>query len=779
MAMSAEGTGCQQVAAALSNSEERFQAIFAQAAVGIAQISLDKAWLLVNNRFCQMLGYSEAELRKKTLREITHPDHIDESLAGRRQLLAGEISSHTMEKRYIRKDGTVFWGRLNRSLVRDHDNLPQYVIAVLEDITDRKDVEHALRDSEQRLILAQNAARLGVCEWDLSTNAFRHSKEYARLYGLAPDDPPLTLEELAKHIHPEDRELVQANVKNALERTHAWDAEYRVLWPDGSIHWLHSKGAVLLDASGRPARSTGVVQDISERKQAEAVLRESEERFRNMADTAPVLIWVSGPDKGCIFFNKNWLGFTGRTMQQELGNGWAENVHPDDLDRCWQIYSSSFDARRCFVMEYRLRRADGDYRWVLDNGIPRRESGGVFAGYIGSCVDITDLRRAQEQALARQKLESIGVLAGGIAHDFNNLLAGVLAEAELAASELEQGESPLEGLQRIRLAAGRGAEIVRELMIYSGQDKADPVEPVDLSRLVEEMLQLLKVSISKHTVLKTDLPRKLPAVMGRASQIRQIVMNLIMNASEALGDNGGEIKIRALRAILPGEPGPNTPPNLPSGDYLSLEVSDTGGGMTEEVQAKIFDPFFSTKFAGRGLGLAVVQGIVRDHGGAINLVSAPGQGATFEIFLPCASQTSPLPCDGLVQASGRQHEPREGTVLVVEDEGVLRVAVSRMLQKNGFEVIEAGDGSSALDLVRAYKDKIDVMLLDITLPGVSSREVFEQARRLRPNLKVILTSAYGREAVDACFEGVRVERFIRKPFQFVDLMGVLQDALSA
>jgi two-component system, cell cycle sensor histidine kinase and response regulator CckA len=776
--MSAEGPARQQVVDALSNSEVRFQTIFAQAAVGIAQISLDKTWLLVNKRFCQMLGYSEAELRKKTLREITHPDHIDESQAGRRQLLAGEISTHTMEKRYIRKDGTVFWGRLNRSLVRDHDNLPQYVIAVLEDITDRKDAECALRDSEQRLILAQNAAHLGVCEWNLSTNAFRQSEEYARLYGLAPDHPALTLEELSQRIHPEDRELVQANVKTALERTHAWDAEYRVVWPDGSIHWLHSKGAVLLDASGQPVRSTGVVQDITEGKRAEAVLRESEERFRNMADTAPVLIWVSGPDKGCIFFNKGWLDFTGRTMQQELGNGWADSVHPDDLDRCWEIYSSSFDARRCFVMEYRLRRADGDYRWVLDNGIPRREPGGVFAGYIGSCVDITDLRRAQEQALARQKLESIGVLAGGIAHDFNNLLAGVLAEAELAATELEQGDSPLEGLQRIRLAAGRGAEIVRELMIYSGQDKADPVEPVDLSRLVEEMLELLKVSISKHTILKTNLPRNLPAVLGRASQIRQIVMNLIMNASEALGDNGGVIRVRALRAVVPSEPGPNSPANLPPGDYLNLEVSDTGVGMTQEVQAKIFDPFFSTKFAGRGLGLAVVQGIVRDHGGAINLVSAPGQGATFEIFLPCANETAQLQRDGLA-ASRKQQGPREGTVLLVEDEGVLRVAVSRMLQKNGFEVIEAGDGSSALDLVRTYRDKIDVMLLDITLPGVSSREVFEQARRLRPNLKVILTSAYGREAVDASFEGLRVERFIRKPFQFVDLMGVLQDALSA
>ena len=272
--MGAAPAGHQHVEAALSDSGASFQAIFAHAAIGIAQIGLDQAWLRMNDRFCQMLGYSEGELRRKTLGDITHPDHAEESRAGRRKLLAGEISSHTMEKRYIRKDGSVFWGRLTRSLVRDHDNMPQYVIAIVEDVTQRIDVERALRDSEQRLSLAQNAARLGICEWDLRTNLFTYSEEYARLYGLAPDHSPLTVDELPKHIHPDDRERVQVSIQNALERTHAWDTEYRVQWPDGSVHWLNSKGAVLLDASGRPLRSTGVTLDITERKRDEAALTE-------------------------------------------------------------------------------------------------------------------------------------------------------------------------------------------------------------------------------------------------------------------------------------------------------------------------------------------------------------------------------------------------------------------------------------------------------------------------------------------------------------------------
>ncbi len=519
------------------------------------------------------------------------------------------------------------------------------------------------------------------------------------------------------------------------------------------------------------------IEDVTESlERIEASLLESEERFTTMADTAPVMIWVAGTDGACTFFNQRWLAFTGHTMEQELGTGWTESVHPHDLDRCMTTYLSSLRERRSFQMEYRLRRADGEYRWLLDNGVPRFERSGAFVGYIGSCIDITDLKRGHEDNLVKQKLESLGTLASGIAHDFNNLLGGVLALSEVALAELAAGAHPEEELKRIGTTAMRGSEIVRQLMVYAGKE-SEALELVDLSHTIQEMVELLKVSVSKRAALETDLASDLPAIRANAPQLRQIVMNLITNASEAMGDRPGVIRVSTRRVTVGPHSIAATLEHLAEGDYLQLEVSDNGRGMSPETQARVFDPFFTTKDTGHGLGLAVVQGIVRTLQGTIRLVSAPGSGTTFEILLPCAGQAGQP--DPVAASPAREGALQESAfILIVEDEEFLLQAVSKRIRKAGFSVLEASDGSAALDVIRTFQRHIDVLLLDITLPGTSSREVFAEAGRMRPDMNVIVTSAYGREMAVASL-AARVDRFIRKPFRLDDLVELIRATISS
>jgi two-component system, cell cycle sensor histidine kinase and response regulator CckA len=454
--------------------------------------------------------------------------------------------------------------------------------------------------------------------------------------------------------------------------------------------------------------------------------------------------------------------------------GLLEMVTPRDRARVAnEIQRGIADKSGCST-EFQIIRPNGETRTVVFSSQLLLDEQGSPRHIFGACQDVTDDRRAQEEAFTRQKLETVGNLANGIAHDFNNLLGGVLAQAELALSELAAGSSPEEELKTICSAAASGSEIVRQLMIYSGQDREAP-GLVDVARTVEQMAELLKVSISKHATLHVDLDKNLPPVRGSAAQIRQIVMNLVMNASEAIGDRDGVIRLTAQRLAVGEDRLEWIPEGLATGDYVQLQVADTGRGMSRETQARVFDPFFTTKPSGHGLGLAVVSGIVRALAGAIHLVSEPGKGTTFEVLLPSEEGTgnaipgpnapvrsTPADCDA--------------TALVVDDEDALRTATAKMLRTSGFSVLEAADGTAAIEAIRGAHP-IEVLLLDVTLPGTSSREVLLEAKRLRPAMRVIVTSAYGEDFAALSLQGP-VERFIRKPYSLSDLVKLVRQTLA-
>jgi two-component system, cell cycle sensor histidine kinase and response regulator CckA len=457
----------------------------------------------------------------------------------------------------------------------------------------------------------------------------------------------------------------------------------------------------------------------------------------------------------------------------EVSGKFVEELFADGLARELNAtYRRCLEAGKPITYDNELD-LPGGRRNFHSNLIPIRNASGQIHRIVGACIDTTDFKRSQEEAFARQKLESLGVLASGIAHDFNNLLGGILSSAELALTERAEGSTAEDELRRIKTASIRGAEIVRELMAYGGQESG-AFEAVDMVSLVNEMLDLLRISMSKTTLLQIEMSEDLPFIHANPAQIRRVVMNLITNASEAMEERPGTIRIAADTVKVGQGPSATEAINLVAGDYLRLEVSDTGSGMTPAVQARIFDPFFTTRCAGRGLGLAAVQGIIRSHGGAISVASNSGHGTRFEILLPSTDKAVRETGDITVLPSGNEC----GTVLIVEDEELLRLAVSKMLRKAGFSVIEAGDGSTGADLFRSNERKIDMVLLDMTLPGMSGSEVLEELRRIQPSVKVIFTSAFGRGKVLSSIGGRPPWGFLRKPYELSALTSLLREAVN-
>ena len=412
----------------LRASESQFKATFENVAVGIANIALGGRFLQVNQRLCEIAGYTREELLTRTFAHITHPDDLEADLTQRRRLLDGEIENFSIEKRYCRKDGAIVWVNVTVSLMRKADDSPDYYTSVHEDISARRQAEEKLRDSEERLRLALGAAGLGVFEWNVpADSAVWENERMYEMFGHTSADGTLSKEQLtADYVHPDDVATLEEALTDGMKSGRPVHTVYRIRRKDGAMRWLDLSSNFELARDGSPLRMIGVLADITERHQAEEKLRASEGQFRVLADTAPVLIWISGTDRLCTFFNKPWLDFTGRTMNQEVGYGWTESIHAEDYDRCLNIYFTSFDGREPFRMEYRLRRHDGEYRWIVDYGVPRFSPGGDFLGYIGSCIDIHERKKIEEALRAselrfRTMVSAIPSLAYETDPDGNNV----------------------------------------------------------------------------------------------------------------------------------------------------------------------------------------------------------------------------------------------------------------------------------------------------------------------------------------------------------------------
>jgi signal transduction histidine kinase/CheY-like chemotaxis protein len=415
--------------------------------------------------------------------------------------------------------------------------------------------------------------------------------------------------------------------------------------------------------------------------------------------------------------------------------------------------------------------------------MPLRNAAGEIIGLVGISREITQEKAAGEERQKfehklqeTQKLESLGVLAGGIAHDFNNLLTGILGNANLAKLEFPGNPVLFEHLDQIEKSSQRAAELCRQMLAYAGKGRF-VVQNLDVTLLVEEITHLLQLSISKKAVMRFQLTHGLPPVSADATQIRQILMNLVINASDAIGDRSGVISVVTglIRADTEYLRGTYLSPELPAGDYVFVEVGDTGCGMSKETMNRIFDPFFTTKFTGRGLGLAAVLGIVRSHKGALKVYSEEGRGSTFKLLLPCA--------DGLAAALELESEPAQGwvglgTVMVVDDEETVRTVGARLLESFGFRTIMAQDGRDAVQKFSAHQGEIRMILMDLTMPHMDGEQAFRELRRIKPDIRVLLMSGFNEQDAINRFTGKGLAGFIQKPFKLEELREKIKGILE-
>lgn len=516
-------------------------------------------------------------------------------------------------------------------------------------------------------------------------------------------------------------------------------------------------------------------QEITERRRAEEALKESEYFFKESQKAAHVGSYKADFIAGYWHSSEVLDNIFGIDEQYNRSiQGWLDIVHPDDREMMRRYLNGEVIAgKNAFAREYRIvRQIDGETRWVYGLGQLRFDDAGNAIYLTGTIQDVTERKQMEaekaaleDQLLKAQKLESLGVLAGGIAHDFNNILTAIIGNAELALLRLSHESPIVENLRNIEQAATRAADLAKQMLAYSGRGKF-VVRNICLNTLLQEMRSMLNAAVSKKADLRFNLHHDLPLVEADAIQMRQMIINLVTNASEALDDHSGAITISTgcmecersyLKDAWLNE-------DIPDGRYVYMEIADTGCGMDSETIAKIFDPFFTTKFTGRGLGMAAVIGIIRGHRGTIKINSEPGKGSAFRILLPACTVPLELPESNTANSDGKG----DGIVLLVDDEETVRDVASEMLKELGFIPITASDGQEALTIFRETPD-VAFILLDLTMPNMDGEQCFFELRKIRPDARVIMSSGFTEQEVTRKFAGKGLAGFVQKPYRLTEL----------
>jgi PAS domain S-box-containing protein len=616
---------------------------------------------------------------------------------------------------------------------------------------------------------------------DQSGKPFFASPSTERVRGYRVED--LLRVSLLELIHPEDLPRFGQGVKKLLSQPDGvMVIQYRARHRDGHWQILETVAANHLNDPDVLA-IIATTRDVTERVALEEMLRQRNEELQIALEAAHAISWdVDLVGKG-VRYSSDAEEFFGLPSVDGDQHGLEQTVHPGDRDAVGRLTRQAIETGEDLNLEFRGRPEGPEGRHYAARGRVLRDAAGRSVRIVGVTWDVTERMRvrAEREEIKRrlqegQKLESLGILAGGIAHDFNNILTTILGNASLTRLELPETSRALDHIDQIEEASRRATDLCRQMLAYAGKGRF-VLERIDLNELIEDTTHLLQVSISKRAALRFNLDRQLPPIVADCTQIRQVLMNLVINASDAIDDHDGSICIstgvvRADRQYLEDA---FQGPDIPAGDYVFMEISDTGVGMSPEVRGRIFEPFFTSKFTGRGLGLAAVAGIVQGHKGALRVYSEPGKGSTFKLLLPKATgdtESEAVPPVEHAPLVGR------GTVLVIDDEEKVQAVAASMLRTMGFGVLLASDGRQGLEVYRQHRGEITTVLMDLTMPNLDGEETYRELRRLAPEVRVLLMSGYNEQDAVARFIGKGLAGFIQKPFSLEDLRSSLRKALG-
>ncbi len=750
----------------LRRQKSYFQQLFESSPEAILLVDEEDKTISANNGFREMFQYSIEDIRGRSANDFIIPEHLAEE--------ASDLTHRTLQGRVIRKESVR--KRKDSSLVDveilgypifvDNRMIGAYVI--YRDISERKRAEHALKESEHRyrslvdnllcgIAIIQDGKIVFANDWLVENSGYAHEELVGNSFDI--------------FVHPLDKELSVAAATGRFQGDMSIRPPVRVLTKNGEIRWTEALGAVI-EYEGKPAILSCII-DITERMEAEKAFRESEDKYRSLFEETKDIVLITTPEGRFLDINSAGVEFYGYSSRTELLRDLlAQDTYVNPNDRKEVLGKIS---ERGFVKDYELllKRKDGQHRVALLTATAERDDNGTVVAYRGILRDITEAKQLQQQFFQAQKMESIGTLAGGIAHDFNNILGGVLGYASFMKSKMTEGDSFFNYVDIIEKSAMHAAELTAKLLAFARGGRYD-IKPLKLNRIVDETLQIIGRTFDKSIGIQTHLQDNLPTIEADTAQLQQVLINLCLNAADAM-PYGGKLIIEAACETLT-EQYVRTHVGAKAGSYVRLSVSDTGMGMDEETRKRIFEPFFTTKESGKGtgLGLSMVYGVVKNHGGFVHVYSELGHGTTFRIYLPISGKPERTETSELATPVGGDE-----LILVVDDEKRIRSLAKDMLESFGYRILTAEDGVDAVKIYAQHKDEVGLVILDMVMPKMGGRETYLKLKELNPGVSVLLSTGYSQNGKAQEILDSGVMGFIQKPYQLHTLLSKVRSILDA